>query len=122
MSRMGVGKTYADKDQPLRWYVALVLDGIWVFVWWEDGRFHSVLPNRVRVEAYDFSIFQLCTRWGVRVQEIDRFLERKLYAPHPDVKHVRETGTYMMGRTLVHVKEKHDLGTKSGMGRVLGRR
>ena len=114
MSRMGVGKTFADKDRPNRWYVCLPVDGVWSFVWWE-GRFYTVLPNEVRVEPYAFSIYQHVTRWGVSIREVDRFIEDRFYKWDPDVKNVRATRDPLNNKTIWHAPIRHKVHPGRGV-------
>ena len=41
MSRVNVGRTFADKDRPARWYVYLKVSGIYSLVWWEKGKLRT---------------------------------------------------------------------------------
>lgn len=114
MSRINVGRTFADKDHPGRWYVVLVVDEVWALVWWEDGKPHAVPFDQrkelgIRLDSFDFSMKQLLTRWGVTAKVVDKFLEERMYRYDPDVKNVRETRRPLTGRTLEVIRPRHPL-------------
>lgn len=111
-AQIAAGRTFADVNNPLRWYVVLPVDFVWSLVWWEGGK-PKVLPiaevqgGRVEVTAFGFPVSQLLARWGITSAELDRFLEDHFYRHDRDVQTVRATRRPLTGRTLEHVRERY---------------
>ena len=112
MTRLNVGRTFADRDVLGRWYVVLVVDGVWSLVWWEDGTPREIPTSQVkrrklRLESWDFPVSQLPCRWGITLAVLDEFLEHRMYKWDKDVREVRAKRTPLNGRTVVHVRHRH---------------
>lgn len=112
MSRVNVGRTFADKDKPSRWYVVLKVDHVYALVWWEGGEPHAVPVSemkrrKIKLDSFDFPMSQLLHRWGITARQLDEFLESGMYRHEPDVSHVRSTRKPTNGRTTHHLKHRH---------------
>ena len=120
VARLNVGRTFADKDRPDRWYVVLIVDGCWSLVWWEDGVPHEIPTSqikrrKVRLDAFDFPMNQLLARWGISARDLDAFLEQRMYRWDADVREVRNNRQPLNGRTTLHVRHRHKVrGVRGG--------
>ena len=107
MSKVNLGRTFADKDHPGHWYVYLRVNGVYLLCRWERGVLKTKLRNDVRIDAFDFSVYQLLTAWGITSRELDAFMERHTYLGDPDVVRVRRDNKPLNGRTIEHVRHRH---------------
>lgn len=114
--RINVGRTFADKDNPGHWYVYLRVDGIYLLCRWEEGVLRTKLRNEVRLDAFDFPVYQLLARWGITSATLDAFMERSYYRDDADVKNVRATRRPINGRTIEHVRPRHRVDPVVGGG------
>ncbi len=109
---ISAGRTFADKDEPTRWYVVLPIDYVWSLAWWEEGvlktrPIRDVQSGKVRITSFSFPVSQLIMRWGITSKQLDEFMEEHVYRHEPDVLNVRATRRPLTGRTIEHVRPRH---------------
>lgn len=84
------GKAYRVRPgSPIVGLLLPVADGSDMLVLWYEGRRIVFPPDHATAVREEPDCLTLCAAWGITLQELDRYVEDRLYAKHPDVAKVR---------------------------------